>query len=215
MVEQSNEKLAAIGESYPDIKGILENENMSLENKKLKIDQILAALEEEYRLNMLNSLASDKDLEAMNKRIADNIELLNQYEEAVKRYNDGGNEVQVIGNSEFNMTDPKTAEFFENIRKDIAGTVADIETFNGTIQKLQEDGLALERQAVEISEEALAIKDAQVKKQEELTRAKQETADAEGPTLEEEKIAAQERLAQLEAERAANAKLLMKNMLKR
>ena len=208
MVEQSNEKLAAIGESYPDIKGILENENMSLENKKLKIDQILAALEEEYRLNMLNSLASDKDLEAMNKRIADNIELLNQYEEAVKKYNDGGNEVQVIGNSEFNMTDPKTAEFFENIRKDIAGTVADIETFNGTIQKLQEDGLALERQAVEISEEALAIKDAQVKKQEELTRAKQETADAEGPTLEEEKIAAQERLAQLEAERAANAKLL-------
>ena len=208
MVELSNEKLAAIGESYPDIKGILENENISLENKKLKIDQILSALEEEYRLNMLNSLASDKDLEAMNKRIADNIELLNQYEEAVKRYNNGGNEVQVIGNSEFNMADPKTAEFFENIRKDIAGTVADVETFNGTIQKLQEDGLALERQTVEISEEALAIKDAQVKKQEELTRAKQETADAEGPTLEEEKIAAQERLAQLEAERAANAKLL-------
>ena len=208
MLQTSNEKLAAIGESYPDIKGILENENMSLENKKLKIDQILSALEEEYRLNMLNSLASDKDLEAMNKRIADNIELLNQYEEAVKRYNDGGNEVQVIGNSEFNMADPKTAEFFENIRKDIAGTVADVETFNGTIQKLQEDGLALERQTVEISEEALAIKDAQVKKQEELTRAKQETADAEGSTPEEEKIAAQERLAQLEAERAANAKLL-------
>ena len=208
MVELSNEKLAAIGESYPDIKGILENENISLENKKLKIDQILSALEEEYRLNMLNSLASDKDLEAMNKRIADNIELLNQYEEAVKRYNNGGNEVQVIGNSEFNMADPKTAEFFENIRKDIAGTVADVETFNGTIQKLQEDGLALERQTVEISEEALAIKDAQVKKQEELTRAKQETANAEGPTSEEEKIAAQERLAQLEAERAANAKLL-------
>ena len=208
MLQTSNEKLAAIGESYPDIKGILENENMSLENKKLKIDQILSALEQEYQLNMLNSLASDKDLEAMNKRIADNIELLNQYEEAVKRYNDGGNEVQVIGNSEFNMADPKTAEFFENIRKDIAGTVADVETFNGTIQKLQEDGLALERQTVEISEEALAIKDAQVKKQEELTRAKQETANAEGPTSEEEKIAAQERLAQLEAERAANAKLL-------
>lgn len=208
MLQTSNEKLAAIGESYPDIKGILENENMSLENKKLKIDQILSALEQEYQLNMLNSLASDKDLEAMNKRIADNIELLKQYEEAVKRYNDGGNEVQVIGNSEFNIADPKTAEFFENIRKDIAGTVADVETFNGTIQKLQEDGLALERQVVEISEEALAIKDAQVKKQEELTRAKQETADAEGPTSEEEKIAAQERLAQLEAERAANAKLL-------
>ena len=208
MLQTSNEKLAAIGESYPDIKGILENENMSLENKKLKIDQILSALEQEYQLNMLNSLASDKDLEAMNKRIADNIELLKQYEEAVKRYNDGGNEVQVIGNSEFNMADPKTAEFFENIRKDIAGTVADVETFNGTIQKLQEDGLALERQTVEISEEALAIKDAQVKKQEELTRAKQETANAEGPTSEEEKIAAQERLAQLEAERAANAKLL-------
>ena len=209
MVQLSNEKLAAIGESYPDIKGILENENISLENKKLKIDQILSALEQEYQLNMLNSLATDKDLEAMNKRMADNIELLNQYQQAVDNYNNGGSEVQVIGNSEYNMTDPKTAEFFENIRKDIAGTVADVENFNSTVQDLQEDGLALERDVVEISEEALAIKDEQVKKQEELTKAKEETAKAEeeangGGSAEDQS----ERLAQLEAERAANAKLL-------
>lgn len=209
MVQLSNEKLAAIGESYPDIKGILENENISLENKKLKIDQILTALEQEYQLNMLNSLATDKDLEAMNERMADNIELLNQYQQAVDNYNNGGSEVQVIGNSEFNMTDPKTAEFFENIRKDIAGTVADVENFNSTVQDLQKDGLALEREVVEISEDALEIKNEQIKKQEELTKAKEETAKAEeeangGGSAEDQS----ERLAQLEAERAANAKLL-------
>lgn len=206
MLEISDEKLAALGQNYPDIQGILENENISLENKRLKIEQIIEALERENRQNMINGLATDNDLKALQERIDSNIQLLNQYEKAVAEYKNGGAEVVTIGNSEFNLADEATAEFFENIRKDIAYCVGDVENFNDTLKGLQKDGLALDRQVVEMGKEAVDIKNQEVEAQNALTQAKQETANVdEGNGTD---IDSTERAAELEAERVAHAKEL-------
>ena len=179
-LEISNQALSNLGANYPDMASILENENIKLDDKLLKIQQINEALEKEYQLNMLNSLANDKDIDALEKQIEEQLALLDAYEQAKANYQAGGDEVQVIGNSQFDMTNNATHEYFDNIRKDIVYATNDLEMFNDTLKDLNEDGLATERQMADLNERAVKMKDEEIAKQEELNAAKQEGANIEG-----------------------------------
>lgn len=179
-LEISNQALSNLGANYPDMASILENENIKLDDKLLKIQQINEALEKEYQLNMLNSLANDKDIDALEKQIEEQLALLDAYEQAKANYQAGGDEVQVIGNSQFDMTNNATHEYFENIRKDIVYATNDLEMFNDTLKDLNEDGLATERQMADLNERAVKMKEDEIAKQNELNEAKEKGANIEG-----------------------------------
>lgn len=154
---QSADIMSSLAQQYPDIASILENENIQLDIKLIKIEQITEALEKEYQMNMLNSLASEKDMNALVKSIDDQVAMYEQYAQARQAFmEDGSQPIAVIGNSEFDMSDDATVQYFENIRKNIALSMADIEIFNNTVKELQDNGLALDVNLIDVSQMELA-----------------------------------------------------------
>jgi TP901 family phage tail tape measure protein len=178
-LELSEQAMASLGENYPDIASILQDENLELDNKLLKIQEINAELEKEYQLNLLNSMPQENDLLALQKQVQDDIALYEQYQAAKQAYNNGGSQFQVIGNSEFDMSDATTDNYFEGVGRNIAYGVNNLEIFNTQLEEAQDLGLALDRESVEVTQEMLDFKDQEVAKIWEENAAKQEALEIE------------------------------------